>query len=292
MQKLGGLSMNLIWKGCSTNNRVLNSTVLSSSYALVCKRKLSNEYSDNSSSQAGKWFMLLFPAAGVMLGTWQVRRKQWKLDLIKALDEKTHSEPVQLPNDLNKLPDLEYRPVSVRGAFIHSNEIYVEPRHFIEKETNQTSSAGSLITFQSGNVGAQIITPFFIPERGIAILVNRGFVPREKRDPKTRLEGQVEGIIDINGIVRRSEKRSPFTPKHNPESNQWNYKDIDEMATALNTRPILIDAINSVPGGPIGGQTRVTLRDEHIQYAATWFSLAFITSVMWYYRYIHKPVPI
>jgi len=291
LRKLSCLSVDLYLKHTNCN-KLVNCAVLSASQAipLIHKRNVSDEQAHQTKDQTGKWFMLIFPLAGVMLGTWQVQRKKWKLNLIKALDEKTNSEPISLPTDLNEIADLEYRPVRVKGAFLHANEIYVEPRHFIEKDKKENASGGSLISFQNNNVGALVITPFFLPDRGYAILVNRGFVLREKKDPKSRLDGQVNGVIEIEGIIRRSEKPSSFAPKHNPKSNIWNFKDIDEMAKALNTSPVLIDAVGTIPGGPIGGQTRVTLRDEHIQYAATWYSLAFILSVMWYYRYIHAPV--
>lgn len=32
---------------------------------------------------------------------------------------------------------------------------------------------------------------------------------------------------------------------------------------------------STIPGGPIGGQTRVTLRNEHMQYIITWWVGAF-----------------
>lgn len=56
------------------------------------------------------------------------------------------------------------------------------------------------------------------------------------------------------------------------------------MATQLETAPIFIDAdaTTTVPDGPIGGQTRVTLRNEHLQYIFTWYSLSLITFYMFY----------
>lgn len=37
----------------------------------------------------------------------------------------------------------------------------------------------------------------------------------------------------------------------------------------VRTQPT-VPAESTVPGGPIGGQTRVTLRNEHMQYIITW----------------------
>lgn len=52
----------------------------------------------------------------------------------------------------------------------------------------------------------------------------------------------------------------------------WNYRDIDAMADKLNTEHVFLDADrnSTIPEGPIGGQTRVTLRNEHMSYIITW----------------------
>ncbi len=61
------------------------------------------------------------------------------------------------------------------------------------------------------------ITPFYCTELGVTILVNRGFVPKKKLKPETRLKGQIEEEIDLTGVVRLSEKRKPFVPENNIE---------------------------------------------------------------------------
>lgn len=60
------------------------------------------------------------------------------------------------------------------------------------------------------------------------------------------------------------------------------------MAKQTGALPIFLDATNDfdVPGGPIGGQTRITLRNEHMSYVLTWFSLCGATSYMWYMRFL------
>lgn len=45
-------------------------------------------------------FSLQFiPVAAFALGTWQVERRKWKLDLIADLEKRTHAAPVPLPNE-------------------------------------------------------------------------------------------------------------------------------------------------------------------------------------------------
>ncbi|KAM4634657.1 surfeit locus protein 1 [Polymixia lowei] len=234
-----------------------------------------------------KWFLLLIPATTFALGTWQVRRRQWKLQLIDDLKSLTTAEPIPVPIDLFELNDLEYRRVRVRGHYDHSKELYILPRSPVDPE-KEAREAGRLSS--SGETGANVITPFHCTDLGITILVNRGYVPRQKIKPETRMKGQVEGEVEIVGVVRLTEIRKPFVPHNDMERNRWHYRDLEAMSSVTGAEPIFIDAdfASTIPGGPIGGQTRVTLRNEHMQYIMTWYGLCAATSYMWYAKFIKK----
>jgi len=243
------------------------------------------------SSTIGKWLLLVFPIGGVVLGTWQVQRKKWKLGLIKKLEERTTSNPQPFPDDLAKLKYLEYYPLVVKGKFDHSKEFLIQPRSLIEANSKPDIDAGSLFSVKKNNVGAQVITPFHLDGSTLVILINRGYVPRERRDPQTRLEGQIEQSVEVTGLLRHTEKRPPLSPRNIPGKNHWVYKDLDEMAAASGASPILLDALydsNALPFAPIGGQTRVTLRDEHLSYIVTWYGLAVVTGIVWYRHFIMR----
>lgn len=62
------------------------------------------------------------------------------------------------------------------------------------------------------------------------------------------------------------------------------------MCRQTGSDPIFLDATvdSSVDGGPLGGQTRVTLRNEHMSYIVTWFSLSGLTSLMWYRQIVKR----
>lgn len=234
-----------------------------------------------------KWMLLLIPAVTFGLGTWQVKRRQWKLQLIEDLRRLTTSEPVPLPVDSLEVNELEYRRVKVCGCFDHTKELYVLPRSPVDPE-KEAREAGRLSS--SGETGANVITPFRCTDLGITILVNRGYVPKNKIRPDTRIKGQVEGEVEIVGVVRLTENRKPFVPANNVERNHWHYRDLDAMSRVTEAQPIFIDADygSTTPGGPIGGQTRVTLRNEHMQYIVTWFGLCATTSYMWYAKFIKR----
>ena len=77
------------------------------------------------------------------------------------------------------------------------------------------------------------------------------------------------------GLVRIEEITNAYTPKNDPDANKWHSRDIKILSEKLNTLPVFIDADGSstVPNGPIGGQTYVSLPNDHVQYFMTWFGL-------------------
>ncbi|KAL0965176.1 hypothetical protein UPYG_G00277790 [Umbra pygmaea] len=232
-----------------------------------------------------KWLLLLIPVTTFSLGTWQVKRRKWKLQLIDDLRSLTSAEPIALPTDALELNVLEYRRVKVRGRYDHSQEMYILPRSPVDPD-KEAREAGQLSS--SGETGANVITPFYCTDLGIKILVNRGYVPRTKIKPETRIKGQVEDQVELVGVVRLTEVRKPFVPHNDVEHNRWHYRDLEAMARVTGAEPIFIDAdlASTIPGGPIGGQTRVTLRNEHMQYIVTWYGLCAATSYMWYAKFI------
>ncbi|XP_022089153.1 surfeit locus protein 1-like [Acanthaster planci] len=250
--------------------------------------------SDSAPPSVFGHLLLIIPAAAFCLGTWQVKRRKWKLGLIRDLEARTTAAPVPLKS-LEKVDveALEYRRVMIRGEFDHSKEILILPRTLNKPPAKD---AGSLIS--RGESGAHVVTPFYCPDLGVSILVNRGFVPKRNSNPASRQQGQISGEIQLIGLVRKTEKRAAFMPQNDIERGRWYYLDLEEMSRVTGAEPVMIDADSScdIPGGPIGGQTKVTLRNEHLQYIITWYSLSFLTGLMWYFgifkkrRMLSKPV--
>lgn len=229
---------------------------------------------------------MAIPAVTFALGTWQVQRRKWKLQLIEELSRKTEMPPVDLPESLLELTSMEYQRVRVVGTFDHARELYVSPRSLIQPGDGEQQSGGLLSS--ASQTGSLVVTPFKLSDRDVSILVNRGWVPRAKTSPESRTQGQVEGEIELTGIVRRPEKRPPLGAKQSNSGTFWHYKDIEGMARFCNAAPVLIDAdaASTVEGGPIGGQTKVTLRNEHFSYILTWYSLSAATTFLWYSKYV------
>lgn len=237
-----------------------------------------------------KWMLLMIPVTSFGLGCWQVYRLQWKLELIDMLQAKSNSEPVPMPHDFKELEMMEYRPVKVKGEFLHDKEILIGPRALIENNV-MLQRAGSLISDPKKNQGWLVVTPFKLSDTGEIILINRGWIPQSLRPKEKRQASMIKGEVELTGVVRLTEVRSPFMPKNNPEKNSWLYRDLIQMSAHIDCAPVWLDA-KGIPdppeGWPLPNQTRVTMRNEHFSYLVTWYMLSAFTAVMWHRYFIRK----
>lgn len=204
------------------------------------------------------------------LGTWQIERLQWKEALVAARHAAVTAPAIDPPADLATARGLEFRHIRVAGRFVHDKELYVGA------------------TSEQGLPGYFVVTPLARPD-GSTLLVNRGWIPEARRNPATRAAGQVEGPVTVEGLLRLPPEGRPswFIPDNSPTRNYWFYVDVPAMADAAGLARVLpyyIDADNAPnPGGlPIGGQTRLTLPNDHLQYAITWYALALALVVIYF----------
>jgi surfeit locus 1 family protein len=211
----------------------------------------------------------LLAAVGVAgltaLGVWQLERRVWKLALIARVDRRVHAAPVAAPGPA-ELPQLtrardEYRHVQASGRFLDDRETLVRA----------VTELGS---------GFWVLTPFRT-DGGFTVLVNRGFVPPEWRDPRTRAAGETGGETVVTGLLRMSEPGGAFLHANSPADDRWYSRDVAAIAATRrlsNVVPYFIDADAAAnPGGfPAGGLTVITFPNNHLVYALTWFGLALL----------------
>jgi surfeit locus 1 family protein len=206
---------------------------------------------------------LLLIVGLLALGTWQVKRHYWKLDLIARVEERIHAAPVPPPSpsdwaNVGAARD-EYRRVRARGHFLH------------DKET---------LVYAATELGAGywVMTPLALDD-GPTVLVNRGFVPTEKRAPATRSQGQISGETEVIGLIRMDEPEGSLLRSNKPQEERWYSRDVGAMAAARglsDVAPYFIDAdaTRNRGGLPVGGLTRVVFSNNHLVYAITWYCLA------------------
>jgi surfeit locus 1 family protein len=153
----------------------------------------------------------------------------------------------------------EYRRVAISGSFLNADETLVQ-------------------AVTADGPGFWVMTPLRTSD-GATVLVNRGFVPPERRDPATRRAGKITGPVTVTGLLRMSEPKGGFLRNNDPASGRWYSRDVAAIAAVhglSQAAPFFIDAdATPNPGGiPVGGLTVVRFPNNHLIYALTWFTLA------------------
>ncbi|HYD30128.1 MAG TPA: SURF1 family protein [Azospirillaceae bacterium] len=192
------------------------------------------------------------------LGTWQMQRREAKLDLIERVERQMAAPAVPLPALLPDPAEWDYRRVVITGRFLHDHEMRL------------------VVRTHNGQVGAEIVTPLLRPNGGV-ILVNRGWVPQDRIEPAARPDSQPRGMVTVEGVARRPAPPAWLTPANDPVRNQWLWIDRDAMAKAAGVAevaPVVVEAAARPDTLPVGGLTRVAFANDHLQYALTWYGLA------------------
>ncbi|KAJ3985214.1 mitochondrial protein required for respiration [Lentinula detonsa] len=226
----------------------------------------------------------IIPVFTFTLGTWQIQRLKWKVNLIDELEEKLQLAPLILPRRINLsvIPEFVFRKVLIRGKWDHEHTMLLVPR------------------VREGVHGAHVVTPL-VRKNGTTILVDRGFVSNDYVDNMsfTKEEGEVE----VLGMLRTAQVRNRFTPDNLPEERKWYWNDVDGMAAYAggednNVQPVFVEKIFQGHAGdadycvsrgiPVGRAATVDLRNAHLSYVLTWFGLSALTSFMFVRVLINK----
>ncbi|MDZ3831607.1 MAG: SURF1 family protein [Sphingopyxis sp.] len=208
---------------------------------------------------------LVLTACLIALGVWQLERRAWKHDLIAKVEARIHAAPIAAPGP-QAWPKIDmardaYRRVRATGRFRHDRETLVQ-------------------AVTERGAGFWVLTPLETPD--FTLIVNRGFVPPDRRDAAARLQGNPAGPVSVTGLLRISEPGGGFLRSNDPVADRWYSRDIAGIAKARDIRnaaPYFIDADAAFNDGgyPVGGLTVVKFTDNHMVYALTWFGLALIS---------------
>ena len=195
----------------------------------------------------------------ISLGTWQLERLKWKTIILSSMKTSLSMPSIELSNEIiGNINKYRFRHITLIGSYLNNNYLTIYSKVLNKK------------------VGMHLVVPF--KTQYGTILVNRGFIPKG-----FNINSQMEPeIIQINGIIKFQQKINYFTPKNNISKNQWYYINIDEISNML-SMPLLnfylIEENNTKEKYPVGSQYNINIPNDHLQYAITWFSLAFALSI-------------
>lgn len=262
-------------------------------------------------------FFVLF----VSLGTWQVQRRAWKLDLIERVDARIHAPatdgpPIEDWSAISRESD-EYRVVRLRGKLHYDKEALVQ--------------ASSVL-----GAGHWVLTPLETAQHGI-VFINRGFVPPDRRAPEKRRDAAPDGLVEVIGLMRLPEPGGAFLRSNDPAADRWYSRDTQALAQArgleaarvapyfvdLIALPVALDGpdapVSDTPrwvpppaqgdeiaihhwlaaqpvSWPMPGLTVVSFANNHAAYALTWYGMALLAAVCGWllyrdWRHRHRVVP-
>jgi surfeit locus 1 family protein len=209
----------------------------------------------------------------VALGAWQVKRLAWKEGLIASIESRMKGEPMPLAEVEKRFAetgDVDYVPVALTGTLAPRGEQYFLSTH-------------------EGESGWNIYAPLQLSDQRV-VMLNRGFVPYDLREPVKRPSTDTTGFISVTGLARNalSAKPSSITPENDPAKNVWYWKDLQSMAGNAGVPqdkllPFFVDDWTKRKRGalPVTRTTIISLPNNHLQYAITWYGLAAALAGVW-----------
>ena len=205
-------------------------------------------------------FVFFFISIFIALGSWQLARLNWKLDLIEQIQSSLKDEPININNTVLK----NYLRIKAVGTIDFENQIYLYNLN------------------EKGEPGFEVINPIKINNENY--LLNRGWIPFNKKNEK---EINIINENNIIGILRKQVKANMFKPKNDILNNYWftlNRQDLYKL-TGEKFSPYII-YLSSKSELPKAKMITANISNNHKKYAITWFSLAI--SILLIYLYFRK----
>lgn len=203
---------------------------------------------------------LLFGLAGtgvlIALGVWQIQRLDWKEAILADIDQRITGTPVAIPVDPDPEAD-RFLPVEAKGR-IAGKEVLIQS------------------SLKSVGAGFRVIVPF--ETDGRRILLDRGFIRLTDRD-----KSRAELALNVVGNLHWPDEVDGFTPEPDAGGIIWFARDVPALAEHLGTEPVLVVARTTDESPIIVTPLPVTssgIPNDHLQYAVTWFLLAFVWAAM------------
>lgn len=237
----------------------------------------------------GAAFLLSPSVVCVALCKWQLDRWEWKKGEL-ASREAALAEGERTLSDVRAAMARgeqieEYTAVLVEGTLDCEKSVRIAPR--VRSVHGSPMPGALLITAMSPRVQSKGWFKSNSRKNKNAVLINRGWVPNDWREPTGGL------CLKTKGVTRVSETPSRFTPENTPEKKQFHWVDVPAIAAALGLPPDtpLVqlthagaqDRGNAAPTSFPAPTALADLRtfkvapEDHVNYSATWGGLALAT---------------
>ena len=213
-------------------------------------------------------------ALSILLGfsLWQFKRLKWKNELIDIRVSMYEGEVKPLKGIIEPGKS-EFQKTSVKGKLLNEFEFYMPALS------------------KKGNNGFHILVPFKTLENKF-IIFNTGWVPLLKKEREKRINNIDSEEKEFIAVIRIPGRKGYFQPENDPLKNFWFFVEPTLMEKQLKfslEKNFYLEAVNNGPNGfPLGNQTRIYLRNNHLQYALTWLMLALGLVGVYFFASIKK----
>ena len=209
-------------------------------------------------------FVIIFVTIFCALGTWQLYRLQWKLELISEITFGLDSSPIEYSNSIKK----NYQRVSAKGKFNFDKQIYLYSLN------------------DNGKPGYDVITPFRT-NKNENVLVNRGWIKKELKNNPI-INKNIEDEQKIIGLLRKIYKPNIFKPDNDLKNNIWFSINLEDLKVTSGERfnEFVIFLEDNQAKTPIPRKISIDVPNNHLKYAITWYAISI--SIIFYYLYFRR----
>ena len=223
---------------------------------------------------------LIMLAVLLLLGAWQVERLAWKEDLLARIDARRAAAPLLISGRAD-IAALEAEKHDFHRAVL-SGRFGDEVVFWFTQIENQPTGLS-----RNEKAGYHMLVPFYLKD-GSTVLVDRGFIPQRLIDIPAPPPPQ--GEMSFAVVLRWPDMRGRFDNADDPARNLFYVRDPKAIGShwQLDLPAMLGEAAITNESWPRGGQTRLSMPNNHLQYAVTWFGLAIvlvIISGLWHIRH-------
>ncbi len=229
--------------------------------------------------------LLVIAACSVLarLGFWQLDRLEQRRVFNERVQTQLDAEVLMLDasNMSLDLFAMEYRDVEVSGTYDFEHEVGLRNRAW------------------QNQLGIHLVTPLRIEGTDVAILVDRGWISNEDREPERWPIYAEDGLVIVRGVLRRSttspeigSRTDPTPAPGEPPLRLWHLLNVERIgsATPYEVLPVYIqkspDPSGAVPPYPASPDLELT-EGPHLGYAGQWFLFAAVLA-FGYPLYVRK----
>ena len=185
----------------------------------------------------------------IALGSWQIVRLNWKLNLISEIESSLIKPSVELSSNQNK----NFLKIKTSGKIDYDKQIYLYNLN------------------EKGKPGFEVINPILIDKKNY--LVNRGWIQFDKKGTPEISNPDEKNIF---GTLKRQNKANRFKPENDIKKNYWFTLNRDDIFayTGKNFSEYIIylDGNYQIPRPK---KISANISNNHKKYAITWFCLLY-----------------